>query len=229
MNELQVFSNPDFGSVRSLTIDGDPWFVGKDIAVALGYEKPTDAVRKHIDDEDRGISKMETPSGMQDTTIINESGMYSLILSSKLPSAKRFKRWITSEVLPQIRRTGSYGTGNQRELTPDDYLRAAQIISTCKNERLPYVLSLIQKSGIQVPQPKVLITGIVERDTAGETADYIRRAMERGMSIRGIGRITGEHPQQISRIHLGQSSPKMAKATSIINAIRDALPDIDDE
>lgn len=108
MNDLQIFSNSEFGNIRTITIDGEPWFVGKDIAEALGYEKPTDAVRKRVDEEDRGISKMETPSGTQNMVIINESGLYSLILSSKLPSSKKFKRWVTSEVLPAIRKSGHY-------------------------------------------------------------------------------------------------------------------------
>lgn len=108
MNDLKVFENEEFGSVRTLSMDGDPWFVGKDVATALGYAKPTDAVRKHVDSEDRGVSKTETPSGEQEVVIINESGLYSLILSSKLPKAKAFKRWVTSEVLPALRKTGSY-------------------------------------------------------------------------------------------------------------------------
>ena len=108
MNDLTVFENEEFGSVRTLSMDGDPWFVGKDVATALGYAKPTDAVRKHVDSEDRGVSKTETPSGEQEVVIINESGLYSLILSSKLPKAKAFKRWVTSEVLPTLRKTGSY-------------------------------------------------------------------------------------------------------------------------
>lgn len=108
MNELQVFKNQEFGSVRTLVIDNEPWFVGKDVAEALGYEKPTDTVRKRVDEYDRGISKMETPSGKQNMVIINESGLYCLVLSSKLPSAKKFKRWVTSEVLPALRKTGQY-------------------------------------------------------------------------------------------------------------------------
>lgn len=108
MNNIKIFENPEFGQVRTVMIDGEPWFVGKDVAVALGYEKPTDTVRKHVDEEDRGISKMETPSGTQETTIINESGLYALILRSKLESAKKFKRWVTAEVLPAIRKTGTY-------------------------------------------------------------------------------------------------------------------------
>ncbi len=148
MNELQIFNSPEFGQLRTLTIDGEPWAVGKDVAVALGYAKPTDAVRKHVDTEDRGISKMETPSGEQDTVIINESGMYSLILSSKLPSAKRFKRWVTSEVLPALRKTGSYtirGERLQTALTFDECMSAASLIaSTCGPSGLPYVLNILR-------------------------------------------------------------------------------------
>lgn len=93
-----VFTHPQFGEIRTIEISGEPWFVGKDVATALGYCKPTDAVRKRVFEEDRGISKLETPSGTQQMTVINESGLYSLILSSKLPSAKEFKHWVTAEV-----------------------------------------------------------------------------------------------------------------------------------
>lgn len=88
MTDIQVFTNPDFGSVRTLTIDDLPWFVGKDIAAALGYSQPTKAVREHTDEEDRGMSEMDTPHGRQQMLIVNESGLYSLILSSKLPHRK---------------------------------------------------------------------------------------------------------------------------------------------
>ena len=108
MNELQTFTNDVFGQIRTTIIDGEPWFVGKDIAVALGYADPTGAVRKRVDVEDKGVAKMATPSGAQEMAIINESGLYALIFGSKLPSAKQFKRWVTSEVLPQINRTGGY-------------------------------------------------------------------------------------------------------------------------
>ena len=128
MNELQIFENPEFGSIRTVEIGGEPWLVGKDIAIALGYEKPTDAVRKHVDKEDRGVSKIETPSGTQDMTIINESGLYSLILSSKLPGAKKFKRWVTSEVLPAIRKTGGYMTPTM-ESTRADLTAAVQLLT----------------------------------------------------------------------------------------------------
>ena len=99
-----------FGDIRAIERDGEPWFVGKDVAVALGYESPRAAVSKKVDDEDRGVSKMETPSGKQEMIIINESGLYSLVLSSKLPQAKQFKRWVTAEALPTIRCHSAYAT-----------------------------------------------------------------------------------------------------------------------
>lgn len=108
MNEIKIFENPEFGSVRTVMIGDEPWMVGKDVAIALGYESPSAAISKKVDAEDRGLSKMETPSGIQEMTVINESGLYSLVLSSKLPSAKKFRRWVTSEVLPSIRKTGGY-------------------------------------------------------------------------------------------------------------------------
>ena len=108
MNKISTFNNPEFGAVRTTTINDEPYFVGKDVAIALGYERPTDAARKNIDPEDRGVAKIETPSGTQEMTVINESGLYSLILSSKLPTAKKFKRWITHDVIPAIRKTGGY-------------------------------------------------------------------------------------------------------------------------
>lgn len=106
--EIQIFTNEQFGEVRTLTKDGEPWFVGKDVADILGYSDTAQAVRKHIDNEDKGVVEMTTPGGKQPVTIINESGLYSLILSSKLPTAKEFKHWVTSEVLPSIHKTGEY-------------------------------------------------------------------------------------------------------------------------
>lgn len=108
MNDLQVFDSSEFGKIRAVEINGDPWFVGKDIASALGYQNPQRAIRNHVDDEDKGVTDMVTPGGKQSIPIVNESGVYSLIFSSKLPKAKEFKRWVTSEVLPSIRKHGGY-------------------------------------------------------------------------------------------------------------------------
>lgn len=118
MNEIKTFNNAEFGSVRTIEMDGEPYFVGKDVAEILGYSEPRSAVSKKVDVEDRGVAKMETPSGIQEMTVINESGLYSLILSSKLPTAKKFKHWVTAEVLPTIRKTGSYSIARK----PDSYM-----------------------------------------------------------------------------------------------------------
>lgn len=108
-NEVQVFNNANFGQVRSMMIDGEPWFVGKDVAEALGYSNTRDVLVKYVDDTDKNTVAIYDGKGNPNHIVINESGLYSLIMSSKLPKAKEFKRWVTSEVLPTIRKTGSYG------------------------------------------------------------------------------------------------------------------------
>lgn len=138
MTDIQIFNNPDFGDIRTVEIDGEAWFVGKDVAEALGYEKPSDAVRKHVDDDDKGISKMETPSGMQNMTIINESGLYALVFGSKLDSAKKFKKWVTSEVLPAIRKNGSYtmpiSTNDKIMLLAQGHMELQQEVDSIKKD-----------------------------------------------------------------------------------------------
>lgn len=124
MNEIQIFSNSEFGEIRTVTIDGEPWFVGRDVAIALGYAKPQNAVRDYVEKDDtlkQGIT--DSLNREQMTVIINESGMYSLIFGSKLESAKKFKKWVTSEVLPSIRKSGSY---NLPQTTDDKIILLAQ-------------------------------------------------------------------------------------------------------
>ena len=128
MQELKIFENPAFGQVRIVEREGEPWFVGKDVAAALGYQNPQRAIRDHVDDEDKGVTEMVTPGGIQPVPIINESGLYSLVLSSKLPTAKAFKRWITSEVIPSIRKTGGYIAG-QAELSPEELMARALMVA----------------------------------------------------------------------------------------------------
>ena len=108
--ELQIFKNEQFGEVRTVEIEGQPWLVGKDVADILGYVNSRDALAKHVDEDDKLTSQIATAGQMRNQTVINESGLYSLILSSKLPQAKEFKRWVTSEVLPSIRKHGAYMT-----------------------------------------------------------------------------------------------------------------------
>ena len=122
-NEMQIFKNDEFGQVRTVVIENEPYFVGKDVAEALGYGKGkslANAVANHVDKEDKGVTKIMTPGGAQEMTIINESGIYSLVFGSKLPTAKKFKRWVTHEVLPSIRKTGTYGI-------PQTYAEALQL------------------------------------------------------------------------------------------------------
>lgn len=119
MTELQIFNSEEFGAVRTVTIDNEPWFVGKDVAEALGYSNSRKALADHVHEDDKGVTKCDTLGGKQDLTVINESGLYALIFGSKLESAKRFKHWVTSEVLPTIRKTGGY----QKQLSPAEMMR----------------------------------------------------------------------------------------------------------
>ena len=128
MNELKIFNSSEFGQVRTVTIDGEPWFIGKDVATILGYERTADAIRAHVDEDDKGVGEIQTPGGKQKIVIINESGLYSLVLSSKLPTAKKFKHWITSEVLPAIRKTGGY-IANAETMTDAEIMSKALMIA----------------------------------------------------------------------------------------------------
>ena len=132
MRSIQIFNNPEFGDIRTVDLNGEPWFVGKDIAAALGYgegKSLANAVANHVDDVDKGVTEMMTPGGMQKMVIVNESGVYSLIFGSKLEGAVRFKRWVTGEVLPSIRKHGAYMTPQKIEealLNPDTIISLAQ-------------------------------------------------------------------------------------------------------
>lgn len=141
-NELEIFKNEEFGEIRTVIIDGEPWFVGKDIATALGYGNTNDALKKHVMNEDKLMGSQNATPSIKDTlgrtqypTWINESGLYSLIFGSKLESATRFKHWVTSEVLPSIRKHGAYMTNEviERTLTDPDYL--IQLATALKEER----------------------------------------------------------------------------------------------
>jgi prophage antirepressor-like protein len=217
MNDLQVFSNSEFNQVRALTIDGEPWFVGKDIAKALGYADTYGALRKHIDPEDKQNCQndsFETPRGM---TIINESGLYSLILSSKLPAAKKFKRWVTAEVLPTLRKTGAYTTTSATTppaattaLSPVDYLQVARTLAVCRREQAAAVYRVLRLAGVDIPETALPAPNEnkslddvkrradqwkAERDARhellDELAEKIDTAVEHGMTAGAIGLVVG--------------------------------------
>lgn len=151
MNEIKIFENSEFGTLRGVEIDGESWLVGKDVAERLGYSNPRDALMKHVDDEDKGVAKCDTLGGKQDVTVINESGLYALVLGSKLPNAKRFRRWVTSEVLPAIRKTGGYIAG-ENDMTDDELLARALNVMKIKLEQREAQLhrAEAEKSKLQV-------------------------------------------------------------------------------
>lgn len=160
MTDLQIFKNPEFGEIRTIEKDGEPWFVGKDVAAALGYERPTKAILDHVDDEDKDEVPIQDSIGRsQNTPIINESGLYSLVLSSKLPGAKQFKRWITSEVIPSIRKHGGYLTPDKLEevlLKPDTLIQLAQNLKAEQEKRKALEVKMEEQ------KPKVLFAESVE-------------------------------------------------------------------
>lgn len=126
MKDLQIFKNEEFGTIRTVTVDNEPWFVGKDVADILGYQNGSRDINTHVDEEDRLKYQIGTAGQMREQTIINESGLYSLIISSKLPKAKKFKHWVTSVVLPSIRKTGGYIAG--QETMSDSELMAKALL-----------------------------------------------------------------------------------------------------
>lgn len=172
MNELMSFNNPEFGEIRTAEVDGEPWFVGRDVARALGYKDTVNALKSHVDEEDkRGGWQITTPSGEQEMTIINESGLYSLVLSSKLPGARKFKRWVTAEVLPAIRKTGGYQL-------PRDYLSALRALADAEEKRL----SLEAEN--EANRPKVLFADAVSASsTSILVGDLAKLLRQNGMDI----------------------------------------------
>lgn len=159
-NEIQIFENSEFGSIRTLEIDGEPYFVGKDVAEILGYSNPRKAIIDHVDEDDKtdGVTIRDSIGREQTPVLINESGLYSLILSSKLPNAKKFKRWVTSEVIPSIRKHGAYMTPETIEqaiLNPDTLIKLATALKDeqAKNKQLQAVNSELAVNN-QIMKPK---------------------------------------------------------------------------
>jgi prophage antirepressor-like protein len=152
MDGIKTFTNKEFGTVRTIVKDGEPWLVGKDVAEILGYKETAKAIRTHICAEDKGVSVLDTPGGQQKITLINESGLYSLILGSKLPKAKTFKRWVTSEVLPTIRKTGGYVAND--EMFINTYLPNADAQT---RELFRLNLSTIRQLNNKIEQDKPLV------------------------------------------------------------------------
>lgn len=171
MNKLKIFENQEFGKIRSVMVNNEPYFVGKDIAEVLGYSNSRKAIQDHVDEDDRGVTKCDTLGGIQELTIINESGLYSLILSSKLPNAKLFKRWVTSEVLPSIRKNGGYLTG-QEDMNEDEIMAKAILYANRKIEDLKRSNNLLEVQNSQLT---------VANEIMKPKADYFDELVDRNL------------------------------------------------
>lgn len=222
MNELMIFNNPEFGAIRTVEIDGEPWLVGKDVALALGYKNPQEAIRTHVDDEDKGVSEILTPGGKQNVPVINESGLYALVLSSKLPGAKKFRRWVTAEVLPSIRKTGGYNV-------PKDYPSALRALADAEEKRLALEAeNAAQRQAIADFQPIKQYVDTILSSTRTLTTTQI--AADYDMTARKLNKILHEEGIQrhvngqwiLYKQHMGKGYTK----SKTINIIRsDGRPD----
>lgn len=178
MNDIQIFQNPEFGEIRTIEQDGEPWFVGKDVAQALGYQNGSRDINRHVDEDDRSVTEIMTVLGKRNFVIINESGLYSLVLGSKLPTAKKFKRWVTSEVLPSIRKSGGYIAG-QDQLTPEELMaKALQVANKTLAEREARISALTVQNAIMAPKAEYF-DELVDRNTLTSFRDT---AKELGVS-----------------------------------------------
>ena len=164
MNELMIFNNPEFGNIRTMERDGAPWFVGKDVAEALGYSNSRDAVSTHVDGEDKATVAFHDGSQNRNMVVINESGLYALALGSKLPTAKKFKRWVTSEVIPSIRKHGGYING-QENMTPEELMASALLMAQkTLADRDARISTLTVENQIMLPKAEYF-DQLVERNT----------------------------------------------------------------
>lgn len=158
MNNLQIFTNQEFGQIRTIKQNGQPWFVGKDVAQALGYSQTAKAVREHVKDNHKGMSILDTPGGKQETTIIDEAGLYSLVMRAKTEKAEAFQEWVTGEVLPAIRKHGGYLTADKIEQALTDPDTIIKLATTLKEERAARQQA---EANLQAAKPKVLFADAV--------------------------------------------------------------------
>ena len=201
-NKIQVFNNTEFGNIRSMEIGGEPWFVGKDVATALGYSNPRDALSKHVDFEDKNtVAFRDGNKGNPNQTIVNESGLYSLILGSKLDGAKRFKRWVTSEVLPAIRKTGAYATDSKaaeikmRELRVKEMNAQARLMNA-ETRRLKILQAERGLSQVAIDTAAVKAA---EEITGQDLGDYLPKT-EKTYSASEVGNALGISANKVGKL-----------------------------
>ena len=199
---IEVFKNDEFGSIRTMTVNGEPMFVGKDVAEILGYERTADAIRAHVDPEDRGVGEMQTPGGTQQMVIINESGLYSLILGSKLSTAKRFKHWVTADVLPAIRKHGVYAMDDLLN-DPDALITALTAYKEEKEKVAQLQEENLQKTQmITEMQPKATYYDLILQSASLVPITSI--AKDYGMSAKRLNSLLADHGIQFKQ---GKNGP----------------------
>ena len=162
MNELMIFKSPEFGEIRTVEVTGEPWLVGKDVALALGYQNPSKALSDHVDEEDKLNNESLLSLGQRGGWLINESGLYSLVLSSKLPTAKKFRRWVTAEVLPSIRKTGTYTTDSAKLAAAEK--RATAMLLNAKNRTASILQRLYDRAGTKPEYQAMALSDFYAKD-----------------------------------------------------------------
>lgn len=187
MNELMIFNDPEFGEIRTVEINSNPWLVGKDVAAALGYSNTKDALARHVDNEDKRGSRIPTPSGAQEMTIINESGLYTVILRSDKPEAKPFRKWVTSKVLPAIRKTGSYSAN----ALPDSKAALAEAKAKNARARVASIWLKLAKEN-PIPEYRQICAHYASAElTGGQAVFPLPEAAERTYSAAEVGELLG--------------------------------------
>ena len=199
MNELKIFENEEFGQIRMIMIDKEPYFVGKDVAEILGYTNPQKAIRDHVDEEDKTLNESFTVNGTKGV-LINESGLYSLILSSKLPTAKQFKRWVTSEVLPTIRKQGYYtADNNKNDETKAKLLRAEAMVINAKNRAFNTIMKSIDNK--QLSPIAVQVFGLKGLESVfGVEVGNLLPKTEKTYSATEVGNMLGISAVKVGRL-----------------------------
>lgn len=201
-NELQVFESPEFGTVRTIIKDGEPYFVGKDVASILGYTAERNAIAAHVDEEDKLTHRFSASGQNREMTIINESGVYALIFGSKLPAAKKFKRWVTSEVLPSIRKTGSYSTiPKERSAFKEQELKARMLNARVRESNqylkiaaqidIPEYRYILQAKSAEALNGGVPVLPLQEAERKTYSATEIGAMF--GVSANKIGKLANKH------------------------------------
>ena len=180
--ELQIFNSEEFGEIRTITKDNETYFVGKDVAKALGFTNPRDAITTHVFDEDKGVDTIDTPGGKQSMTVINESGVYALVFGSRLESAKRFKHWVTSEVIPSIRKNGGYIAG-QETLSDEELMAKALLVANNKIAERDKIIEQKQARIEQMKPKEIFADAVATSHTSILVGDLAKLICQNGYQI----------------------------------------------